>query len=1623
MKKLLTLLLSAYVATNAFSQTNYTWTGGTNDDWGTSTNWSPNGVPGSADYIVIQTGTYYPKLAMDRSVARYKINNGIMNLNGYTLSVSDKVEILGGTTMTGRIVQTASNIANVSNATVNCKLNLTATTVTFQYATCTDSVKVKQTTTSGTITWRGNKFYGHLDMENTSNGNMNLGHNPADSCFDGLTLRGRRIRFGYAHPGSYVGGDVAITDAGPSGTGIALAGGNGTAVVSIDGNIVVDKTGDGDLMFAVTSGTCQLIQTSGHSIYEGSTGFTNGYHKIMGLTQQGTGGGISYLAGAGTQEFLLDVGTYGPNIGSLNIHLDDVTLNGALVNGTAHVVADHLSVVDNRLSTSSYFEKTGSGADNNGGNVFLGPVILVQSGSADMQFAYTAPDTAYSSLQLRTTTAYDLILGAYEEFVAMGSIYCNQQSGDIILGGTSGGDFIVAGPGVQTMAMEQGGVCDVQTMTIDKPSGYARLTGTMQVSNSLTLTEGIIETVDSGLVVIADNATVSGTSDASHVEGPVLKEGNDAFSFPIGRNGIYQPLAISAPGTTGHAFQAEYFDEDSDPDYTHSSRDGSIAYLDRSQYWMFNRTLGSGNVYVTLGWRDVACGIASISDPDVCAWNGTQWKNLGNELEAGTVVTGTASTAKTASLYGAYTWGNFSGISAQAGPDRVMEAGDTVSIGIMTQENWDYDWTPSGTVEQADTAITRAYPTTKTEYVLEVTGENACTATDTMVVYITVMPEDTAHSSLDFVVNNGQIIDTDGAPREDIGIYSHQASPMLYCGDNRLSFVHAKIDTVAATPDTLARVDIHFHETFREAEPLGIGLNSHHYNYYYAHCPDGVTLTPSYNRVVYPLLYENTDLHIKGNNSWMKFEFVIHPGGDPEDILMTFEGAENVELIEQLGLLIVTSSIGTYVFPQPTAWKSDTIGDVVELGWQPDWDLSVEGDTVRFVNIGSYNPAEVLIFTLGEEYIMEPRHISNPEWSTQFGGSGFDEGFGLSLDTDGNLYNCGVTESVHFPVTQNLNIDPFGNQDAYISRFGSADGATLGITPDGDRLQWSTYWGGSLNDRANALTNVGDGETGSVFITGTTKSLNFLTFNETGLYHDNLLGGDQDAFLVSLDNRNGGIAGSRWSTYFGGSGDEIGRAVSVDGSGNIYIVGSTSTEEYSVSTCENPSQADGGFPKCNTSSSYSNADSYGGDKDGFIARFSPSGQIQWSTFYGGDGVDEIHDLTFDGNGNLIISGETASGSDFPITSGGGYNQSIIGGGNDAFIARFNSSLTHTYCSYFGGNGDDVSYAVVADAENNIYIAGSTSSSVAACSSCLCDVPNLGEFPQCPESGGFFQGNAILGIGNYGEGDSDGFFAKFNSSLDLTWATYYGGDLTDTIYDIQIEEYTDRLVFCGASYSVPDDEYNGNLVLECTEGGAFWYKQFERGGDSDGIVGIFETDPAIRVYSSLYGGNSFERSNALAVYGPSEYNRHYYLTGYTGSDDFIRYASFDGGGYTLCCNNAYQIPVNSGLPGNSFLVRLSANGHFMVGVEDLDVKNGGFDFLLYPNPTSYSVTLEFDVEGTETVRFEIYSIEGIRIQVLEMGRRYGHVRKEIDFSGFTQGTYLVSIIAGQRMVTKKVIKYG
>ncbi len=651
MKKLLLSIVTfclIFISTVSEAQTSYTWNGTTNTSWGTSTNWTPNGVPGSSDYIVIQTGTNALKLTSDKTIERFRINSGTMDLDGYTLNVNDQLLMYGGTTTEGKIIQNATNSAYINNATVNCKLDLVATTVTIRYSDMADSVKVKQTLSWGTIYWRGNRFYKHLDIENTSNGNMNLGNNPADSCFDGLTMTGRRIRFGYQHQGSYVQGDVEINATGASGTSVSVASGGFGPEVYVDGNIIINKSGTGACGFASVAGSSHLTMTSGHSIMEGTSGFTEGEIIIKGLTQLGTGGGIYLNSGADAQILTIAPVDSIPKIGVLDIDLDEVSIDGALVRDSASIVAEVLEVVDNTFNGSTSIVHTGTVSSQNGGNVFYGNTEITKSVSAgNFIWGYTSSDTVFANLSLNIQNGGNLIAGFYHGVVLEGDLTCDEQSGNILLGDSWGGKVVFAGTADQYVTLEETNTPISRTIQVDKPSGRVILNDLMDIDGDLTFVNGVIETVGAGLVKIEDGVTVSGVSNDSYVEGSVQKIGNDAFTFPVGRNGFYRPISISAPSNTSDAFEAKYFESNSDLIHDHSNKDASLNYLSTNEYWTLTRENGTSTPKVTLSWDTAtSCAITrTVKYVHVAGWDGSNWDDLGWGALGGNLNVGTVETA------------------------------------------------------------------------------------------------------------------------------------------------------------------------------------------------------------------------------------------------------------------------------------------------------------------------------------------------------------------------------------------------------------------------------------------------------------------------------------------------------------------------------------------------------------------------------------------------------------------------------------------------------------------------------------------------------------------------------------------------------------------------------------------------------------------------------------------------------------------------------------------------------------------------------------------------------------------------------------------------------------------
>lgn len=859
-------------------------------------------------------------------------------------------------------------------------------------------------------------------------------------------------------------------------------------------------------------------------------------------------------------------------------------------------------------------------------------------------------------------------------------------------------------------------------------------------------------------------------------------------------------------------------------------------------------------------------------------------------------------------------------------------------------------------------------------------------------------------SSHAYITNRGQLVDNNGNPRPEIKLYSQSSNPAVYIADSYTSFVFLKSDNNISTPDTSHRVDMTLAggnsnlKVFKTEETQSIS------NYYYPHAPRGITGNKSYSRSVCNNVYPNIDMQFYSNKDGVKFYFIVRPGGDADNIVLKFNGATSVNVTPNGGLKIITP-LGILEFEPAHAYQINPGNQIVPMPWQAEF-IQLSANTIKF-DIRNYPHNMPLFIQVDRGHSQNILHISNPEWSTYFGGNGYDEGTGVTNDTDGNSYWTGFTSSNFFPALTGQ-FTYGGSFDAYIARFGTA------IMPYpsavADKKQWTTYYGGTGDDRGLAIATIGNGVSGNVFVTGYTESGGFPTYNNAGIYYQSTNAGGKDAFLIKLDNATGGVSiANRWATHFGGNGDEIGKTIKADAAGNILIGGRTSTNFYSADVCNVPT--DNGFPKCNTSSSFNNSNAYGGGvSDGFIAKFNSSGQLQWSSFYGGTDEDEINSIAIDGLNNLYFTGKTASSSGFPITSlTGAFNQSVFGTGTyDAFISRFNNAGNHIWCSYFGGNGDDAGLTAKTDAANNFYFAGKTSSSTPACTtSCLCIVPNTGEFPLCNQTGSYFQGIGSLGV--YGGGISDGFFAKFDNTGKFKWGTYYGASNEDFISGLDVDD-NDNLFFTGRTFSPS----SANLFF--SHPSAWYYNHSSLNGPSAALVGTFDVSN-IRRWSAYYDnqGSGDEISNSVSVYSTGSFEKHYYITGATSSTNFYTMAFLSP---NYCCPNADLWNSYAGST-DAFLVRFSEMPMWM-SVEDV-TSSGGISALVYPNPTNSTAFVQLELKDRTNVFLSIYSITGQLVYEKSFKNIEGFYTETIDLQNLTNGVYLIQIKTENDIISKKIIK--
>jgi hypothetical protein len=394
-------------------------------------------------------------------------------------------------------------------------------------------------------------------------------------------------------------------------------------------------------------------------------------------------------------------------------------------------------------------------------------------------------------------------------------------------------------------------------------------------------------------------------------------------------------------------------------------------------------------------------------------------------------------------------------------------------------------------------------------------------------------------------------------------------------------------------------------------------------------------------------------------------------------------------------------------------------------------------------------------------------------------------------------------------------------------------------------VNYSTFLGGSSHEDGNGITVDANGNT---YIVGTTQSSDFPT--TTGAFDRSFAGGVVDVFVSKLNADGSALV---YSTYLGGTptplrrgtGDpfEFGRGIAVDGDGNAYVTGQTTSSDFPTTT--------GAFQ---TSINVLPLEQRDDATDAFVTKLNPQGSsLVYSTFLGGTSFDDSRSIAIDGLGNAYVTGETGS-SDLPTTSGA--FQAAKGGGRDAFVTKLNATGSAlVYSTYLGGpldnvdtvNNNEISNRIRVDADGNAYVAGGTRSA---------DFPTTaGAFDPTHNGGAFDQ-------------LFDAFVTKLNASgSGLVYSTFLGGPNIDRADGLALDADGNAYVSGGTtSTGFP------------TTAGAL---DTTHNGGGDGFAGKLNSTGSNLVYSTFLGGSGGEGAPAIALGAQNSA----WIAGGTSSADF------------------------------------------------------------------------------------------------------------------------------------------
>jgi hypothetical protein len=560
----------------------------------------------------------------------------------------------------------------------------------------------------------------------------------------------------------------------------------------------------------------------------------------------------------------------------------------------------------------------------------------------------------------------------------------------------------------------------------------------------------------------------------------------------------------------------------------------------------------------------------------------------------------------------------------------------------------------------------------------------------------------------------------------------------------------------------------------------------------------------NFGKVRYDEIYNGIDVVYYGNQQNLQFDFVLDPGANPSQIVMHFDGADQVTVDGQGNLRVhVDDQFVLQHAPHIYQWI-DGQQVTVSGGYRLLDDSQVAFD------IGNYDTSRTLVIDPVLSY------------STLIGGNSTDQGFGVAVDGAGNAYVVGLTNSSNFTTTSGAFSTALNSSfDVFVTK----------LNANGTGAVYSTYLGGSGDDRGFGIAVDGSG---NVYVTGMTSSTNFPTLNPVQSAHG---GGTWDAFVSKLNASGSALV---YSTYLGGSGPENSNGlhgynsglIAVDSAGRAWVTGMTDSTNFPGTTTANSAQPVAAA-----------------NRDAFVARLNAAGtSLDYSSYLGGSGDDRSQGIALDSSGNAYLTGFTSS-SNFPITAG--VFQSSIAGSWDIFVSKIDptkvGAASLSYSTYAGGSSDEYGQAIAVDGAGHAYFTGLANSASR-------------RFPTV---------NAVQGDG---AGSYDVFVSKLNpTGTAMVYSTFVGGPNDDRGQGIAVDADGNAHVTGFASGGVGLSSFPVVAPLYATHGGGFW----------DGIAFKLNASGNALHYSTYLPGNGDDRGQSIAL----DANKNAYIAGLTTSSNF------------------------------------------------------------------------------------------------------------------------------------------